>query len=604
MRFLFPHIFALNVLALSACQDSTKQREKVDAPKTEAKVESGSGTAGAAEVSGPVEIEGLDSLAAKPGDVVGVHGKNFKLGLAVVLDDATVPLDVKSSVLAAFVMPPTTTLGLTTIGFVVDGKTVGTTSLVADSAGDGLPIMLVDPAVVCTGISFRDAKGKVMEGKRLCHEVAAPPACSADGAKDCVAVAQFPAADKTAFSAADLRSGVTVAGVAGALGNCASDGAQGCLSNAAYRSAKMAAFTGSDIRRGVTVAGVLGVLDNCAADGAVNCIVDGTTYEAQRSHKPLAILPQANTVFIGEDLVVTGSGGTAPYTLSVASGPCAVAGRSLVRGVGVTGSCVVRITDAAAAVSEATVAVKNPVVEMGDLALWLKADDVDGAGNNNTALTNGGTITSWFDHSPSHTNAVSYRGWSQTLDPLLIKDNGFGSPIIRFGSTGNDALELVGANLTGHLTIVFVAAERGTYPTSSNLGALISNNLLGTCLQRSGMTVWLVNGYVHTTSPMAGLDISPYPATSDCSGGSGGLNWVNGVADGYYPPSQLVVGSSRTNVMPVPSTTSGVTLVGGIEHGPAGLIDLAEIAVFKRQLTDAEREHIERYMARRWRLSN
>jgi hypothetical protein len=59
-------------------------------------------------------------------------------------------------------------------------------------------------------------------------------------------------------SAASIRSGTTLGGVAGSLADCSSDGATGCVTTASYKSANMTNVTAGNIKSGVTIAGQLG----------------------------------------------------------------------------------------------------------------------------------------------------------------------------------------------------------------------------------------------------------------------------------------------------------------------------------------------------------
>jgi hypothetical protein len=73
-----------------------------------------------------------------------------------------------------------------------------------------------------------------------------------------VTTATYKAANVSQLSAADIRSGVSVAGVAGSLGACASDGAAGCVTVAGFKAADMTAAVSGHIKAGITIAGVNG----------------------------------------------------------------------------------------------------------------------------------------------------------------------------------------------------------------------------------------------------------------------------------------------------------------------------------------------------------
>ncbi len=56
------------------------------------------------------------------------------------------------------------------------------------------------------------------------------------------------------------------------LADCSSDGEIGCVTVAAYKAAKMSNFTGAEIKDGITIAGVEGAIDDCIDDGS-NCFL-------------------------------------------------------------------------------------------------------------------------------------------------------------------------------------------------------------------------------------------------------------------------------------------------------------------------------------------
>lgn len=85
-----------------------------------------------------------------------------------------------------------------------------------------------------------------------------PANCSADGATGCVTTATYKSADTGAFLAGDLKSGKTVAGVAGTLANCAADGGVGCVTTASFKAANMTNVTAGNIKSGVTIASIAG----------------------------------------------------------------------------------------------------------------------------------------------------------------------------------------------------------------------------------------------------------------------------------------------------------------------------------------------------------
>lgn len=82
--------------------------------------------------------------------------------------------------------------------------------------------------------------------------------CTADGAVGCVTVAGYPSAKLANFAAADVRSSITIAGVAGSIADCSTNGTTGCRTTSTYKSADLTNATAANIKTGVTIAGVAG----------------------------------------------------------------------------------------------------------------------------------------------------------------------------------------------------------------------------------------------------------------------------------------------------------------------------------------------------------
>src|SRR5690606_6137586 len=84
---------------------------------------------------------------------------------------------------------------------------------------------------------------------------------------------------------ANVYSIDTVGGVPGTLNACSSDGADNCVATATFPAANIAAISSADIRQGVTIAGIGGSLANapppCSSDGDTACLIDdGTNFRA------------------------------------------------------------------------------------------------------------------------------------------------------------------------------------------------------------------------------------------------------------------------------------------------------------------------------------
>lgn len=93
------------------------------------------------------------------------------------------------------------------------------------------------------------------------------------------------AAKHDSFSPADIKAGISVAGVAGSgsigsFSTCTTDNQAGCVTTATYRSADTTAILATDLKSGKTIAGIAGALTNCSAGGDAGCIVVGPAFKA------------------------------------------------------------------------------------------------------------------------------------------------------------------------------------------------------------------------------------------------------------------------------------------------------------------------------------
>jgi hypothetical protein len=192
---------------------------------------------------------------------------------------------------------------------VVTGRTVGGVSGDAGAPADcddgETDCVVRSPLAPATATELSPAN--IREGVTLAGVAGtlrpAPAACATDGAIDCVATATYPAAALANASPADIKIGKTIAGVAGALTTCAADGATGCLSNPAYKAVDMAGVTAGHVKAGVTIAGVAGTVTPapaaCASDGGSGCVVDGTSYKAAKMANVSAARVRIGTTVAG-----------------------------------------------------------------------------------------------------------------------------------------------------------------------------------------------------------------------------------------------------------------------------------------------------------------
>ncbi len=174
-----------------------------------------------------------------------------------------------------------------------------------DSGTTALPDCLSDGQVDCIirrSSDFKAVKATALLAEQIRSGVTIAgiagnlAECTQDGSTACVANSDYRAAMVNGL-AGKVLSGSTVAGIEGTslpppvqvttvtvngagtttpVPNCASDGAVGCVTVSAYPAAKLANFANTAVRAGTTIAGVVGSLQNCATDGQVGCVTSSS----------------------------------------------------------------------------------------------------------------------------------------------------------------------------------------------------------------------------------------------------------------------------------------------------------------------------------------
>ena len=396
--------------------------------------------------------------------------------------------------------------------------------------------------------------------------------CAVDGATNCVAVADFPAAKLANFSNGDVRTGVTVAGISGALSGapaaCASDGAVGCLSTSTYAAA-LTTNLAPKVLAGNIVAGVPGSATpeshiNCAMDGATGCV-------AVSSYAAAAISGLANKVLSGS--TVAGVAGNVtlpdPTKVRIANGTFGVAGTGSTPTLadcsadGGT-SCVAVANFTAAATSGLAAKVLGGNTVAGILGTATaeshsncSADGATGcvavtnfpAVDKITKLTTGNikkdvVIAGVTGDYPSSTHPLT--GADGTADlPTFTSANGGGS-YQWFKSDGTRLSGTVEANASVTPGTVSQVLNAGLYRQVTVAGDanLVANNI------KTGTTIFTVTGNVIPTAPPClidgGTDCVASPtftaaATSNLAGKVLSGNTVAGIAGNVTLPDPAKV---------------------------------------------------------------
>jgi len=228
------------------------------------------------------------------------------------------------------------------------------------------------------------------------------------------------------------------------------------------------------------------------------------------------------------------------------------------------------------------------------LQLWLRGDDGITKDVNNK-------ISAWVDQSSNGRMAAQSNPNKQ---PVWVNNVINGHAVVRFASVVEDLLETnyKGPN-TGAVTIFVVAA-------GANISSVVrfQNNV-------AASTGFLIYGYTH------------FGANNGfCMTNDGGE--LNGINCGFYQNSQLHIGTARWkantvngmqtfldgNLLAQRNSSNSIlpndTLTIGSGNGSGGATDentegdIAEIIIYDRALTDAERIQVETYLNIKYRVTN
>ena len=164
----------------------------------------------AAESSTLLSLTGRRPLAIKSGDTVTLTGTGFNKAMTATIGGIPVTsLDVTSATSASLVVPPGVATGMSELKLALTAAEAAAS--VAYSPAGGIPLMTVAASEVCAGVEFYDLNGDKQTGTKSCS----PPECTANASVGCVTTTSYKSADFTNLLAGNIKSGVSVAGVAG-----------------------------------------------------------------------------------------------------------------------------------------------------------------------------------------------------------------------------------------------------------------------------------------------------------------------------------------------------------------------------------------------------
>lgn len=181
--------------------------------------------------------------------------------MIVEVGGVSVALNLSSTSSGYFIMPVVNSEGSLGASFLTREKAVLTTlALVSSSNKIKIPVMDVDPSLVCGDTTYQDTQGHLKVGIRNCW--ASAEFCDEDEQMGCITNKNFIATSVSVIKSqrANIRSNTTIAGVTGTLGDCSIDGGMDCIATSRFSSSDTQAFAPSDIREGLVIAGVTGIM--------------------------------------------------------------------------------------------------------------------------------------------------------------------------------------------------------------------------------------------------------------------------------------------------------------------------------------------------------
>lgn len=226
----------------------------------------------------PIAVKARSPFVVASGSRVMVQGQNFRPTMTLALGGVKVAnMKVLSDVQASFDAPNMERFGLLALTVDQDGVSQDL-SIFYTGAKSDLPIMTQLESEVCSGIKYYDGTGALKTGTKSCS---GPAACSSNGQIGCVTTTTYKAADLANLNAANIKSGVPIAGVNGtysvpALADCAIDGQIDCKAVNAFRAVEYGKLSATNIIAGISIAGVVGMANvapgQCNSDGQVGCV--------------------------------------------------------------------------------------------------------------------------------------------------------------------------------------------------------------------------------------------------------------------------------------------------------------------------------------------
>ncbi|MCX6119305.1 MAG: DUF1566 domain-containing protein [Proteobacteria bacterium] len=307
-------------------------------------------------------ITDIKPVSANPGETISIIGSAFEKKESKYFDVQFTTLSgekirqrasIVSDSQLTFSMP--NNLGLGQKQFILlnsNSARVTTFKLIANSASNDLAIVLGSSDNICSGQSYIDGlTGTIMSGTRNCSPLSA---CSSDNQTNCLSTASYPAVDFSKVSPEKIKTGTTIAGIAGSIPatipNCTSDNGTLCTTTASYKSVEKALLDPSKFKSTTTIGGIAGTLtppatcdgtvttgclatasfpasQNCTSEGESNCFIP--QYNGSTQHFKAINYDTLNSSYYMSDTTIAGKVGTISNCAAENTSGCYVQGSYL-----------------------------------------------------------------------------------------------------------------------------------------------------------------------------------------------------------------------------------------------------------------------------------
>ncbi len=260
--------------------------------------------------------------------------------------------------------------------------------------------------------------------------------------------------------------------------------------------------------------------------------------------------------------------------------------------------------------SSATALTKNsPVPSIDNLVLWLEPTSSTSFKNQNDSLdiSDGNTISSWIDVTPSKSNPISLDQTTAASRPTYVVDGINGLPTVRFiGDSNNQRLvktdAMAGYNVDVTYFIVmkvssFATRNQALGIVGASAGTVVGHELWAETDRSLASNFWTGSANQGTiTSAANSLALNKIVMVTNSFSGKRALartyqnkTLVNSVAVSFQ--GAYVTGSGD-------GVAVGDRFVGGIPFKG----DISEFIIYDRFLNDTERNSVQDYLIRKYNI--